>query len=105
MRVADARRLRMPGFLLALICFGGATLSAEEKPPAEWDTTKARGQTRDIKAVAVLAHSHLRSTALLCNVGLTTICPRWLTSRPSSFETTSGALTPAAQTTSAASIL
>src|SRR5262249_3450062 len=42
------------------------------------------------------------SSSLLCNVGRTTICPRWLTSRPSSFETTSGALTPAAQTTSAA---
>jgi len=34
MRVAEPRRLRMPGFLLALICFGGAALSAQEKPPA-----------------------------------------------------------------------
>ncbi len=48
MRVADARRPRIPGFLLALLCFGGTALSAQEKPPAEWDTTKARGQTRDI---------------------------------------------------------
>ena len=48
MRVADASHLRMPGFLLALICFGAAALCAQEKPPAEWDTTKARGQTRDI---------------------------------------------------------
>jgi tricorn protease-like protein len=48
MRVVNARRLHIPGFLLALICFGGAAVSAQEKPPAEWDTTKARGQTRDI---------------------------------------------------------
>jgi Tol biopolymer transport system component len=31
------------------IGFGGANRAiAQEKPPAEWDTTKARGQTRDI---------------------------------------------------------
>ena len=48
MQVADERRLRIPGFLLALLFFGAAAVSAQEKPPAEWDTTKARGQTRDI---------------------------------------------------------
>jgi len=46
MRVAEPRRLRMPGFLLALILLRRCRLSAQEKPPAEWDTTKARGQTR-----------------------------------------------------------
>ena len=48
MRVANERRLRIPSFLLALLFLGAAALFAQQKPPAEWDTTKARGQTRDI---------------------------------------------------------
>jgi Tol biopolymer transport system component len=48
MRAVDASRLRISCFLLTLVFLGGAAISAQEKPPAVWDTTKARGQTRDI---------------------------------------------------------
>jgi len=46
MQVANARHLRIPGFLLALICFGGAAVSAQEKPPAEWTPQKPAPNAR-----------------------------------------------------------
>src|SRR5215470_17005455 len=43
-RPSDVRRLTLAAALL----LSGAAAAAQEKPPAEWDTTKARGATRDI---------------------------------------------------------
>ncbi|PYT77700.1 MAG: hypothetical protein DMG40_22780 [Acidobacteria bacterium] len=49
---AIARSLRVLGWLAALavstVPMAAQEKPAPEKPPAEWDTTKARGQTRDI---------------------------------------------------------
>src|SRR5271155_5046851 len=40
--------VRFLAWLLAAALLAPAWASAQEKPPAEWDTTKARGQTREI---------------------------------------------------------
>ncbi len=48
MKAIAARRLHILGCLAALAVSGVPKIVAQEKPPAEWDTTKARGQTRDI---------------------------------------------------------
>src|SRR6516162_835493 len=45
------------------------------------------------------------SSSFVCNVGITTICPLRLISRPPSFAATGGAFTPAAHTRNGASIL
>ncbi len=40
--------LRALAWLFAVALLAPAWVSAQEKPPAPWDTTKARGVTRDI---------------------------------------------------------
>ena len=53
MKAIAVRGLRILGWLAALAFLNLPSVvaqekPAQEKPPAEWDTTKARGQTRDI---------------------------------------------------------
>ena len=52
MKATTTGGLYILGWLVAVTFWGASTLAQEkspqEKPPAEWDTTKARGQTRDI---------------------------------------------------------
>jgi Tol biopolymer transport system component len=48
MKCTQHRSARALGWLTIFALGLFPSLAAQEKPPAEWDTTKARGQTRDI---------------------------------------------------------